>query len=214
MKNNKFFLGLILGLIISTVGVYALNINARDTAYDNTNSGSSATNMQDAIDDLYVKAGSTGKGIGEALIPAMNTYTSGDITVSAESEWIGTAMSTTKNNPAWMAFDNNDNTQWFAAYGHRSNVWLEVDFGKERSLRCVDIKKTTYGGNNPEYFVVQVSDDKTTWRNATLTQYIAVNTSLALYRVPINEEARYIRVNFSTSLMDNNGINTMQVYGY
>ncbi len=56
MKKNILFF--ILGAIIfSGVTAVALNINARDTAYDNTNSGSSATNMQDAIDDLYERSG-------------------------------------------------------------------------------------------------------------------------------------------------------------
>ena len=56
MKKNIIFfmIGFALAIGIST---YALSINARDTAYDNTNSGSSATNMQDAIDDLYDIAG-------------------------------------------------------------------------------------------------------------------------------------------------------------
>ena len=57
MKKN--ILSFILGAIIfSGLTVFALNISARDTAYDNTNSGSSATNMQDAIDDLYNRSGS------------------------------------------------------------------------------------------------------------------------------------------------------------
>ena len=57
MKKN--ILSFILGAIIfSSLTVFALNISARDTAYDNTNSGSSATNMQDAIDDLYNRSGS------------------------------------------------------------------------------------------------------------------------------------------------------------
>ena len=55
MKKNIVFF--ILGLIVSGFSVYALNIDARNTAYDNTNSGSSATNMQDAIDDLYERSG-------------------------------------------------------------------------------------------------------------------------------------------------------------
>ena len=57
MKNMKFVLGIIVGIIISSIGVFALSISARDTTYDNTISGSSATNMQDAIDDLYSKSG-------------------------------------------------------------------------------------------------------------------------------------------------------------
>ena len=57
MKNIKTIIAFVLGLVISGVSVYAISIDARNTYYDNTISGSSATNMQDAIDDLYERSG-------------------------------------------------------------------------------------------------------------------------------------------------------------
>ena len=63
MKSIRFILGVAAGIIISCGVVYALTITARETSYDNSISGSSATNMQDAIDDLYDKAAGGSKSI-------------------------------------------------------------------------------------------------------------------------------------------------------
>ena len=65
-KTKKFLLGnikivvaFILGAIISGTGVYAAILYASsDVGYDNTSSGMTATNVQDALDELYTKANS------------------------------------------------------------------------------------------------------------------------------------------------------------
>ena len=55
-KNNiKFFAGMLVGLVISSISVYALTIASKDVSYDNTISGIEKTNVQDAIDELYTK---------------------------------------------------------------------------------------------------------------------------------------------------------------
>jgi len=55
LKSRIFFL--CLGLLIAgSIGVYAVNVASSDVSYDNTNSGSSATTVKDAIDELYSKA--------------------------------------------------------------------------------------------------------------------------------------------------------------
>lgn len=46
----------ILGLILSGSVVYAATLIARDITYDNTKTNINADNVQDAIDELYVKA--------------------------------------------------------------------------------------------------------------------------------------------------------------
>ena len=54
LKSRIF--SFILGLVIAgSVGVYAVNISSSDVSYDNTNSGSEATTVAGAIDDLYDK---------------------------------------------------------------------------------------------------------------------------------------------------------------
>lgn len=57
LNNKKFFLGIIIGIIISGGTVFAATIlfASNEVSYDNTNSGMSATNVQDALDELYTK---------------------------------------------------------------------------------------------------------------------------------------------------------------
>ena len=59
LKNNiKLFLGIIIGgIVFGTIGVYAAILYASsDVSYDNTTSGLTSTNVQDALDELYTKA--------------------------------------------------------------------------------------------------------------------------------------------------------------
>ncbi len=68
IKKNA--LGILIGIIIAgSVGVYAVNMASSDISYDNANSGSSATTVKDAIDDLYGKV-DTGIFVGEDIIVA------------------------------------------------------------------------------------------------------------------------------------------------
>ena len=54
--NYKFLIGVIVGLLLSGTGVYAANtIYSKNVTYDNSNSGLSATNVQDALDETYNK---------------------------------------------------------------------------------------------------------------------------------------------------------------
>ena len=64
-KNNfKFFVGLIIGLIVSGVGTYAITqISATTVTYDNTNSGLNATNAQEAYDELVSRINTMDKKI-------------------------------------------------------------------------------------------------------------------------------------------------------
>ena len=55
-SNYKFLIGVIVGLLLSGTGVYAANtIYSKNVIYDNSNSGLSATNVQDALDETYTK---------------------------------------------------------------------------------------------------------------------------------------------------------------
>ena len=57
IKNNyKFLIGVIVGLLLPGTGVYAANtIYSKNVTYDNSNSGLSSVNVQDALDELYLK---------------------------------------------------------------------------------------------------------------------------------------------------------------
>ena len=55
-KNYKFIIGFVLGLVVASSSVYAANtIYSSNVTYDNSNSGLSATNVQDALDETYTK---------------------------------------------------------------------------------------------------------------------------------------------------------------
>ena len=75
-ENKKFILiGFIIGaFIFGTTGVLAVTYYAsKDVTYDNTESGMTSENVQDAIDELYGLA--TALDVGGSKIP---TVTSGD----------------------------------------------------------------------------------------------------------------------------------------
>ena len=58
MKSNiKFLIILILGgIVLGEVGVYAITVlKGNELEYSNSSSGLSATNVQDAIDEVYKK---------------------------------------------------------------------------------------------------------------------------------------------------------------
>ena len=57
-KNNiKLFIGIIIGITISCVTVFAATtLLSQSVYYNNTNSGATSTNVQGALDELYTKA--------------------------------------------------------------------------------------------------------------------------------------------------------------
>lgn len=60
IKNKKYILGIITGILISGTTVYATTvISAVNVSYSNTTSSLSSTNVQEAIDELYNKVDTT-----------------------------------------------------------------------------------------------------------------------------------------------------------
>ncbi len=75
-SNYKFLIGVIVGLLLSGTGVYAANtIYSSNVTYDNSNSGLSATNVQDALDETYTRCFPQPK-LGDyiSLTPTTTTY--------------------------------------------------------------------------------------------------------------------------------------------
>ena len=62
LNNIKLFIGLLVGFVLAGGTVYAATIlfNGNEVTYNNSNSGMSSTNVQDAIDELYSAAISGG----------------------------------------------------------------------------------------------------------------------------------------------------------
>ena len=56
-KNYKLIVGIIFGILTTSAGVYASTaIDGKELEYNNVNSNLSATNVQDAIDEIYINA--------------------------------------------------------------------------------------------------------------------------------------------------------------
>ena len=55
-KNYRFIIGIVIGILLTGTSVYAANtIYSKNVTYDNSNSGLSSVNVQDALDELYLK---------------------------------------------------------------------------------------------------------------------------------------------------------------
>lgn len=52
-NNIKLLIGILIGIIISSGVVYAVNISSANVNYDNTNSGISSSNVEGALNELY-----------------------------------------------------------------------------------------------------------------------------------------------------------------
>lgn len=74
--NSKFFVFILGGIIFSSVSVYAVTyFPSNDVTYDNTDSGMQATDVQEAIDELYNTCFPPGPTIGGQPV---DVVTSGD----------------------------------------------------------------------------------------------------------------------------------------
>ena len=80
-KHIKLVIGFVIGISITT-GVYGATIlfDSDEVSYDNTTSGLESTNVQDALDELKIKADTCGSGgsssnpYGNCYSPSGNTY--------------------------------------------------------------------------------------------------------------------------------------------
>ena len=55
-ENKKIFIGILIGMLISSGSVYAASIISKDVSYDNSSSKLTSTNVQGAIDEVYKTA--------------------------------------------------------------------------------------------------------------------------------------------------------------
>ena len=159
MKKNIMFF--ILGLIVSGFSVYALNIDARNTYYDNTISGSSATNMQDAIDDLYDKANN-----GPNLIKCGDyTGTAATMTVNVGNYYDGDLSALTADNFILEArfYTTNFSTQ--AATGGSNGQSITKSYNK--STGVLTINGLAASKSVTTAWSVSMRCDVTVWLNPT-----------------------------------------------
>lgn len=94
--TRELVLMFILGSIITATATYGVTINSVDAKYDNSNSTLKATNVQGALDELYVKSLNSGSSSKSCEKQCSNgfyaTYTDGIMTSCRYSGTYGSAV--------------------------------------------------------------------------------------------------------------------------
>ena len=119
-NNYKFILGIFIGIILSTTTVYAANtIYSKNVTYDNSNSGLSATNVQDALDETYTKCFPP-----KATSKIINLYNDGS-TINVVNIGGSTSNPQVKlNSTQGIMLDNNGDYRY---YGANPNNYVEFN---------------------------------------------------------------------------------------
>ncbi|UOR05946.1 discoidin domain-containing protein [Hymenobacter aerilatus] len=99
----------------------------------------------------------------------------------------GTASSTLGGNTTANAFDEKDNTRWESTHGVDPG-WLYVDLGQDYTINEIKLTWETAAGKD---FLVQVSNDATTW---TTVRKVVGNTSLVNDYAGLSVQGRYVRM--------------------
>ena len=142
LKNKKFLLGFILGaFIFGTTGVLAVTYYAsKDVTYDNTESGMTSENVQDAIDELYQLASAI--DVNGAKIP---TVTSGDglyADSNEEGRYVYKGSVSGTNN--YIQFNN----ELWRIVSIETDGTIKILRNSVLSDRAWDSTGGTYGSNN------------------------------------------------------------------
>lgn len=197
---------------------------ARNIAYDNSESGIEAVNVQGAIDKVSESLGDI-SNIGNdnynsvekllryyidngylpdinnvALVPTMTSNTSPSGVVSASSEVA------TSERQAYKAFDGNDTTRW-AVETTNSTDYLQYKFASP-----VVVKKIEHLAITANKYTVKASNDGTTWTD--LCSITCQQNVTETFNVPNNNAYLYYRLAVDTSLSTTRAtISTLQFYG-
>lgn len=116
-NNSKLLIGLIIGLVLSGTTVYAATqIMASEVLYDNTTSGLTSTNVQDAVDELTTRANTlnntltstqsslqTCEGNLSTKTTDYNTCSSSLTTAQGDLQTCQTALSQPPTDSAWVS---------------------------------------------------------------------------------------------------------------
>ena len=108
--NYKFLIVVIVGLLLSGTGVYAANtIYSKNVTYDNSSSGLSATNVQDALDETYNKCMPT------AAEKIINLYEDGSPITTANISMDESNPKVYLNATQGIMLDNNGDYRYYGA---------------------------------------------------------------------------------------------------
>ena len=149
--KSKIFIFLLGGILLSTVSVYAVTyFPSIDVTYDNKESGLKSTNVQGAIDELYVKAKEISNGSEGKVEDMGGTVTSGD-GLYADLYEEGRYIYKGKNPNNYITF-NDENAGWRI-------ISIEPD-GTMKIMKIANIGNHTYSSSFND------------WKNADLNTYL------------------------------------------
>ena len=169
MKSNfKLIIGIIIGFILSSGVVYAVTLyQAKEVAYDNSSSGSTSTDVQSAIDELYQMAsnyidvsGANSPVLLDNMVPIKNNGSYWEV-ADLKDEWynydkklwanavvlkeeVGVGEEVTEENiDLWLVWIPRYKYQLFNANNGSVNpleIQIEFESGTETTgtVRCVD----------------------------------------------------------------------------
>lgn len=178
IKNNT--IGFIIGLVIAGgIGVYAVSVASTEVTYDNSTSGSSATTVKAAIDDLYSRT-ITNSNIKH--IPKMTSNTSN------VGEAIGSSLF--QNRQYYWAFDQSS-SDWSGT--ESTGGWVGFDFKKAVLVQSANI---TYQSTYLAKFKFQGSNDLSSWVDLTTEINKGSGTDVIneTYDLDTTNKYRYYRV--------------------
>lgn len=152
-NNSKLIIGLIIGMVLSGTTVYAATqIMASEVLYDNTTSGLTSTNVQDAVDELTTRANTlnntltstqsslqTCQGDLSTKTTDYNTCSSSLTTAQGDLQTCQTALSQPPTDSAWVS-----------KYNTLSGTPTNYEFGskptKSSTADADSLNKTVYLG--------------------------------------------------------------------
>ena len=169
--NRKMIIGILIGIIISGVGFYAIAatlINSQDVVYDSKTSGLGANNVQNAIDKTCSNIDTRLSAIEDKLYTVTNlskqrqlitstqtaSYTGVSIPIPAKSYFTVTAVATWSNCPPLRVIISDDSTT-FSGF-HTLSETLANPASNTGSAIGLSTTYSAYNENATNYYIFAV----------------------------------------------------------
>ena len=135
-KNYKIIIGIVVGLMISSIGVYALSsLSSSEVSYNNESSGLTSNTVQGAIDELYTKASthcpdkyvcSTKTGIASSNSNIVHVYTYNQ--TAGASDYCVTGEEKTCKESECIKYSNKDSCKPGTIIDYQVNEQKQIRF--------------------------------------------------------------------------------------
>ena len=198
-ENIKLILGIAIGIIISGITAFAINISSANINYDNTNSGLEATTVEGAINELYQDASKKMalNTFGNALYSQnLTTYTAGDndtyLSLTKGKYIVSTLYTYVGTNSVKGSENTNDiDTANLLQCSSNNCVINDLSKGYYYKTATSTVYSNTYleGSDKMIVFYVDIKNDNDTivFKNTKTITNAACPTIYAIQAIPINE---------------------------